>query len=141
MGLTLSSIVSSFPCASPTAALCVYSSSSGFLCLTSPPVQPHTLGRKTADIPSGFFCLPLHSLFSKTLGDAAEDVHPDKGAPGATEAAAAWLRTSRASHTHPSDTSRLELDTFVFSLSLPGREIFTIKCDFSCQLTHVRREF
>lgn len=39
------------------------------------------------------------------------------------------------------DTSHVELAAFVFSSSLSGREIFTIKCDFSCQLSHARREF
>lgn len=67
-------------------------------------------------------------------------MHPDRGAPEATEVVAVWLKMSRVSHTYLSDTSHLELDTFIFSLSLSGREIFTIKCNFSCQLTHIRRE-
>lgn len=77
----------------------------------------------------GFFCFPLHLVFSKASGDTAEQ-HP----PAQKSCRHSWGR-------HLTYTFLIQLNMFIFPLSLSGRGIFTIKYDFSCQLTHAIREF
>lgn len=65
---------------------------------------------------------------------------PEEAAPEAPDVAAVWLKMRKVSYTYFFDTTHVELSMFVFPVSLSGREIFTIKCDFSCRLTYTRRE-
>lgn len=51
-----------------------------------------------------------------------------------------WLYVRKVSHTYLSDTTHVELSILIFLLALSDREIFTIKCDFLCQITYARRE-
>lgn len=81
-------------------------------------------------------------LFSRAFGATAEHPHPpNKVAPEATAVAAVWLKMRKVSHTYLFDTTHIELSMFIFPLSESGREIFTIKYDFSCLLTRARKEF
>lgn len=72
----------------------------------------------------------MYLLFSKASGDAAEHTPPEEAAPEAPDVEAVWLKMRKVSYTYSIDTTHVELSMFVFPLSLSGREIFTIKCDF-----------